>query len=74
MVVDPNLEEEAVATGKLTFVVNCHEEICALSSDGLDIDPIVFQKCLNLALEKSKSITTLIQGFIAAEKTNNQIS
>ena len=57
----------------MTVVVNCHEEICGISSDGLDVDPVVFQRCLNLAMEKSKSITTLIQGFIAAEK-NNQTS
>lgn len=74
VVVDPTIEEESVAAGKITVVANCHEEVCALSSEGLDIDPVVFQRCLNLALEKSKSITKIIQGFIAAEKSNNQIS
>jgi exosome complex component RRP45 len=74
VVVDPTWEEESVASGKMTIVVNCHEEVCGFSSEGLDIDPITFQKCLNVALEKSKSITQLIQEFIAAEKSNNQVS
>lgn len=74
VVVDPTAEEESLADGKMTMVVNCHEEVCAFSSEGLDIDPITFQKCLNLALEKSKSITQLVQEFIAAEKLKNQIS
>ena len=71
---DPSREEESVCHGKLTIVVNCHGEVGGLVSEGLDIDAEVFQSCLNIAQEKSKTITNLIQGFIAAEKANNQIS
>ncbi len=56
----------------MTIVTNIHRELCALSkAGGIPIDYEVFLECVQLAMNKSRQLTELVQSVIS-NKENKQ--
>lgn len=65
VVVDPNLLEETVQDGQITFVLNMHKEVCALTKyGGCPLPPDVILNCANIASIKATEITKVIKDAV----------
>jgi exosome complex component RRP45 len=60
--VDANLAEEQVRQGEVIITMNRHGEVCQIAKyGGATMDPLAILNCTNIALQKVKELSKLIQ-------------
>ncbi|KAI7828016.1 ribosomal protein S5 domain 2-type protein [Gamsiella multidivaricata] len=75
VIVDPTHLEEQIKEGDMTFTLNVHKEVCALSKAGgiaMEMDQIL--QCSKIAVVKVTEITAQIQAALDADAKKRQIS
>ncbi|KAF9365388.1 hypothetical protein BGX34_010210 [Mortierella sp. NVP85] len=71
MIVDPTHLEEQIKEGDMTFTLNVHKEVCALSKAGgipMEMNQII--QCSKIAVVKVAEITAQIQAGLDADAMN----
>ncbi|DBA86667.1 TPA: hypothetical protein ACH3X1_005128 [Trebouxia sp. C0004] len=65
MVVDPNLEEEAAASGLMTVVMNAFGELCAVQkTSGIGLPATEVMRLIRLAEQKAKQLSEMLQASL----------
>jgi exosome complex component RRP45 len=60
--VDANLAEEQVRQGEVIITMNRHGEVCQIAKyGGATMDPLAILNCTNIALQKVKELSKIIQ-------------
>ncbi|DBB13924.1 TPA: hypothetical protein ACH3X3_000907 [Trebouxia sp. C0006] len=65
MVVDPNLEEEAAASGLMTVIMNAFGELCAVQkTSGIGLPATEVMRLIRLAEQKAKQLSEMLQASL----------
>lgn len=65
MVVDPNLEEEAAASGLMTVIMNAFGELCAVQkTSGIGLPAAEVMRLIRLAEQKAKQLSEMLQASL----------
>ncbi|KAF2735927.1 exoribonuclease [Polyplosphaeria fusca] len=66
--IDANLSEEQVRNAEIIVTMNKHGEVCQIAKyGGATVDPLALLNCTNVALQKVKEMSKIIQGKLEAD-------